>query len=118
MFSKRLADLRIERNLSQQQVADCLETTRQNISRYENGKNEPKISDIAKICEFLNVSADYLILGKGNRDTFEFLTVAEPQAKYEGVDYKEKYFECSERVMSLLDKIDVLEKAQEYRKSS
>ena len=35
--------------------------TQQNISNYINGKHEPTIHNLRLICEYLDVSADYMI---------------------------------------------------------
>ena len=66
MFFKRLYDLRIDNDLTQQQVADYLMCNRQVYARYERGIREIPVSMVIKLAKFYNVSADY-ILGIENR---------------------------------------------------
>jgi transcriptional regulator with XRE-family HTH domain len=42
-------------------VAKAINTSQRNVSRWENGENEPTLSYISQLAEFFNVSADYLI---------------------------------------------------------
>lgn len=62
-FGDILKRLREERNLSQQDLADALGTTPQSIGRYEQNKREPNFDLLLKICDFFDVSTDFL-LGK------------------------------------------------------
>lgn len=57
----KLKQARIEAGYTQQELADILIIKRQTISKYENGKLEPNIEILGKICDFLEVSADWLI---------------------------------------------------------
>lgn len=66
MFFKRLYDLRIDNDLTQQQVADYLMCNRQVYARYERGIREIPVSMVIKLAKFYNVSADY-ILGIENK---------------------------------------------------
>ena len=56
-----LKKLRLEKNLSQKALADCLGTTQQNISAYENGTCDPSIDWLIKFAQEFNVSIDYLV---------------------------------------------------------
>lgn len=67
MIGNKLKEARKNANLSQEQVAEILNTSRSNISKYENGNLEPNIQTLKKFCEIYNISADYLIgLTKNN----------------------------------------------------
>lgn len=46
--------------MTQQQVADILNTSRSNITKYENGDLEPNIETIGLLAELYNVSTDWL----------------------------------------------------------
>ena len=56
-----LRELREDRDLKQSAVARVLGTTQQVYSRYENGVNEMPIRHLRTLCEFYNVSADYVL---------------------------------------------------------
>ncbi len=63
-FYKVLKELRLEENLTQEDISNLLHIDRSNIANYERGKRLPSIESLIKIAEFFNVSLDYLILGK------------------------------------------------------
>lgn len=65
-IGKRLLDARQKKDLSQQQVADRIGTTRNTISRYEQGVREPSCAVIVSLARIYGVSADY-ILGLGTK---------------------------------------------------
>lgn len=60
-FSKRLVNLREKRGITQQELADKLEITRQSLSLYEKTERTINIELLAKIADFFNVSTDYLM---------------------------------------------------------
>lgn len=59
-FSENLRRIRFERHMTQEEFAQLLGTTKQNISRYESGAVSPKISSAQKIADKLGVSLSYL----------------------------------------------------------
>lgn len=61
MFFKRLYDLRIDNDMTQQQVADHLMCNRQVYARYERGLREIPVSMVVKLAELYNVSTDYIL---------------------------------------------------------
>ena len=56
----RIAELRKEKGLTLQQVADAIGVGNNTISRYENGKREPKLETWVKLANFFNVTVSYL----------------------------------------------------------
>ena len=60
-MSQRLRELREERGLKQQDIAEILNTTRATYSLYESGKNKPPIDNLIKLANFYKVSLDYLV---------------------------------------------------------
>ena len=63
----RLKELRIERALTQWDVANGIQTGQRNISRWEKGEVLPTSDFIIKLADFFGVSADYLL---GRSDDF------------------------------------------------
>ena len=57
----RIKELRLERGLTQAEVAKEIDTSQRNIGRWENGENEPAANYIAELAKFFQVSADYLL---------------------------------------------------------
>lgn len=64
MLREKLRYLRKERSLSQEEVAEKLNISRQTISKYEIGDATPDIKKLSEIAKLFNVSFDYL-LGDG-----------------------------------------------------
>lgn len=60
-FGERLRTLRKEKNMSQDEFAALLGTSKQVLSRYEIGQRIPKITQVQEYARKLNVSADYLM---------------------------------------------------------
>lgn len=61
VFAQRLRTLRIEKNLTQQELADMIGTVKSTISQYETCKREPVLSILIKLANALDVSIPYLI---------------------------------------------------------
>lgn len=61
VFSERLKNERISKGYTQKRVAEVLGVTYNAISQYENGVREPNIDFLIKICDFFDVSSDYLL---------------------------------------------------------
>ena len=58
---KNLKKLRLEKGISQQQLADVVLVSQQSINKYENHHIEPDIETLIKIADYFGVSVDYLI---------------------------------------------------------
>ena len=61
MYGERLKELRETYHLSQAQLALDLGTNQQSISRYEKELIEPNIAMIVKICDYFEITADFLL---------------------------------------------------------
>ena len=62
-YSNRIKELRVARSMNQEQLADALGLTKQAVSQYERGVRKPSVPVLEALCDFFNVSSDYL-LGK------------------------------------------------------
>lgn len=62
-FGITLKKLRQDNNLTQEELAKKIDTSRSNIANYENDKNMPSVDILEKLSKILNCSTDYL-LGK------------------------------------------------------
>ena len=56
-----LRKIRISRGFSQMDIAEVLDTTQQQYSKYENGQNEIPVRHIITLCRYYNISADWLL---------------------------------------------------------
>lgn len=60
-YRSRLRDIREDRDLTQAQVGKVLNKSQQGYNHIEAGRAELKIDDLIKLCQFYNLSADYII---------------------------------------------------------
>lgn len=60
-FTKRMRDLREDKDLKQADVAKILNITRQQYQLYESGKRQLPIDLLMILCEFYDVSSDYIL---------------------------------------------------------
>ena len=60
-YRQRIRDVREDRDLTQAEVGKVLNKSQQGYNHIEIGRAELKIDDLAKLCRFYNLSADYLI---------------------------------------------------------
>lgn len=56
-----LKELRMQKNLTQQQLADILNVKRSTLGMWETGSTTPELSNLRKLSDFFNVSTDYLL---------------------------------------------------------
>ena len=60
-YRERLRDIREDRDLTQSQVGKILNKSQQGYNHIEAGRAELKIEDLAKLCRYYDMSADYII---------------------------------------------------------
>lgn len=60
-YTKRIRDLREDRDLTQAQIAKALHTTQGYYSKYELGKRSLPIEHLVTLCKLYDVSADYVL---------------------------------------------------------
>ena len=60
-YHDRIKNLRIDADLTQQEIARLLKTEQSYYAKYENGKRPLPIDRLRELCIFYNVSADYIL---------------------------------------------------------
>ena len=60
-YTQRIRDLREDADKTQKEIANILKTTQGYYSKYELGLRELPIHHLITLCEFYNVSADYVL---------------------------------------------------------
>ncbi|MDE6598379.1 MAG: helix-turn-helix domain-containing protein [Clostridia bacterium] len=60
-FCDRLKELRIEKNLSQMQLANATGLSQSALARWELEKSEPTASALIVLSKYFNESVDYLL---------------------------------------------------------
>jgi len=61
MFSKRLSECRKLKGLTQQKLGELVGTHKQAVNNWEKGLASPNLNTFRMLCEYLGVSADYLL---------------------------------------------------------
>lgn len=74
-LGERLLNLRKAKHLSQEEVADKLNVTRQTVSKWETDQSTPDFDKIAPLCKLYGIKADELLTGEKTQiDIEESLT--------------------------------------------
>ena len=89
-FHEKLQELRKNRGLTQEELAEVLYVSRTAISKWESGRGMPNIESLKAISKFFKVSLDDLLSGE------ELLVIAED-------DHKQKELYIRDLVYGLLD---------------
>lgn len=63
-LNDRIAAVRKAAGLTQEQLGELVGVSRQAVSKWESGQTVPDAVTVARLCEALNVSADYVLLGQ------------------------------------------------------
>lgn len=63
-FAENLKRIRKERGISQEELAELLEVSRQAVSRWEQGSGYPEMEKMILLSERLNLSLDELVFGR------------------------------------------------------
>lgn len=69
----RIKELRIEKNIAQNDLAELLNTSQQSISFYETGKRDPDTKTLEVLSDYFNVSIDYLLCKNNIRNPQKIL---------------------------------------------
>ncbi len=60
-FSEKLLTLRKNRDLTQEQLAERLDVSRQSVSKWESGQAVPELDKIVALSNIFDVTTDYLL---------------------------------------------------------
>lgn len=61
LIGKRIKDLRLERDMSQQELGDAIGVTKVSVCGYENGTRTPSLDTFAIISDIFGITSDYLL---------------------------------------------------------
>ena len=67
-FSEKLLTLRKANNLTQEQLAEKLDVSRQSVSKWESGQATPEMERITQLSAVFNVTTDYLLKSSAIND--------------------------------------------------
>ena len=95
-LNEKLQELRRQRGLTQEELADALYVSRTAISKWESGRGVPNIDSLKAISKFFSVSIDDLLSGE------ELLLIAENDRKQAANHTQDLIFGLSDCGMALL----------------
>ena len=70
-FGERLYQLRKNANLTQEQLAELLDVSRQSVSKWEQDKAYPEMTRLLFLSDYFQVSLDYLMRGTAEPEESE-----------------------------------------------
>ena len=82
-FNEKLQELRKQRGLTQEELAEKLYVSRTAISKWESGRGYPNIDSLKAIAKFFSVTVDELL------STDEILTIAEEDNKQKETHFRD-----------------------------
>ena len=85
-FHEKLQELRRQKGLTQEQLAEHLFVSRAAVSKWESGRGYPNIDSLKAIAAFYSVSIDELLSGE------EVLTIAEETQKQQAQHFRRTVF--------------------------
>ena len=91
-FNEKLQELRKQKGLTQEELAEALFVSRTAISKWESGRGYPNIDSLKAIAKFFGVTIDELLSGD------ELLTIAEEDTKQKESHFRDLVFgllDCS-----------------------
>ncbi|MCR4561868.1 MAG: helix-turn-helix domain-containing protein [Bacilli bacterium] len=83
----RLRELRNKSGLTQNEIANKLGVSGQTILNWENGIYEPKINQLIQLADLFNVSVDYLIERKSNKNIDDICKELEKISKEDFIEF-------------------------------
>ena len=95
-LGERLMNLRKEKHLSQEEVADRLNVTRQTVSKWELDQSTPDFDKIVPLCKLYEISSEELITGNKPEGT----TISD-----DGIDKENEKFKREKRTKGLVNGI-------------
>ena len=95
-FNEKLQELRKQKGLTQEELAEVLFVSRTAISKWESGRGYPNIDSLKAIAKFFEMTIDELLSGD------ELLTIAEEDAKQKERTIRDLVFGLLDCGMALL----------------
>ena len=65
-IGERISELRTKQNISQGQLADMLEVSRQAVSKWENDQSSPDTIRLIRLADVLDTDVEYLATGRNS----------------------------------------------------
>lgn len=63
-LGERILKLRKAEHMSQEELAECVEVSKQSVSKWELDKAVPNVEKVIRLCDVFDISTDYLLRGE------------------------------------------------------
>ena len=70
-LGETIRTVRSEKGMSQGDLADALDVSRQSVSKWETDASVPELDKLVKMCDLFGVSLDELVRGVKKEETLE-----------------------------------------------
>ena len=84
---ERITVIRKAMGLTQEQLGELVGVSRQAVSKWESGQTVPDALTIAALCQKLNLSADYVLLGKEPEEAIQGTVTVGTEPVYEPPEF-------------------------------
>jgi transcriptional regulator with XRE-family HTH domain len=81
MFYEKLKENRIQLGLSEEQLSNKLNVSKETIAKWETGVSMPDLKNVIKLSDIFNVSTDYLLKDRKSDSDFSYYTVVQEEKK-------------------------------------
>ena len=109
-FNEKLQELRKQKNLTQEELAQALFVSRTAISKWESGRGYPNIDSLKAIAKYFHISIDQLLSGD------ELLCLAEENTKQKQTQFL--FLNCLHQQRQYLLPFDLQSKCQLVKEHS
>ena len=103
-FGKRIKEFRIERNLTQKELAKELSVTISTLSHWECDYQEPSFDDLLLLANYFNVTTDYLL---GRADDFGVISISTQKNPTSDLTSEEKHLLETFRKLDMKNRMHV-----------
>lgn len=101
-FGEKVKKLRVQKNLTQSQLAEVLSVGRSTIAGYETKGKQPDYDKLEKLATYFNVSIDYLLGYSKNHYSNTPILGSTLEKKY---PYQEKTLHIDHELLELINKL-------------
>lgn len=104
IFGKRIKELRINANLTQQQLGAAVGLSKQAINDIENGRRETKLSRALQLAKLFNTNVEYLTGNEAQESSSSILSYTLPQYSDAALSIAEKYDAVTPEIQRRIDR--------------
>ena len=100
IFADKLIALRKQHGLSQEQLAEKLNVSRQSVSKWEGAQSIPDINKIIQLSQIFGVSTDYLLKDELENEKDEYIETGEKseELKYVSMEDANEFLNITQSI--------------------